>query len=359
MGTTSELDVRHIARINPPHRLLMAPGPTTVDPRILSAMAMPTVGQFDPYMLKIMGEVQEMLRYTFKAPGYEALMVDGSSRAAIDCALVSVIAPGDRVLVCSAGRFGSLLREIATRLGAEVTQITKEWGSVFDLAKIEAAIKKVNPKLVCTVAGDTSTTMLQPLEGLGQICHAHGALLYTDATASFVGNDLRCAAPELLQPAAILDFYGFWNLDATFLHEPSAHYQSMPRVDVQTVERICGEEGALVLGGANAQRYSVYVYARQTGRWGALLGVRTDAVREALSLDPEDVAALPPLFITASTGDQDVPLKQSKTLMRAATGAVMHQVYYLEHDFDRDVSNPAGREAYEAALAFLSDRLGR
>ncbi len=197
METTSELDVRHIARINPPHRLLMAPGPTTVDPRILSAMSLPTVGQFDPYMLKIMGEVQEMLRYTFKAPGYEALMVDGSSRAAIECALVSVITPGDRVLVCSAGRFGSLLREIATRLGAEVTQITKEWGHVFELDEIEAAIEQVKPKLVCTVAGDTSTTMLQPLEGLGQICHAHGSLLYTDATASFVGNDLRCAEWEI------------------------------------------------------------------------------------------------------------------------------------------------------------------
>ncbi len=197
METTSELDVRHISRINPPHRLLMAPGPTTVDPRILSAMSLPTVGQFDPYMLKIMGEVQEMLRYTFKAPGYEALMVDGSSRAAIECALVSVITPGDRVLVCSAGRFGSLLREIATRLGAEVTQITKEWGHVFELDEIEAAIEQVKPKLVCTVAGDTSTTMLQPLEGLGQICHAHGSLLYTDATASFVGNDLRCAEWEI------------------------------------------------------------------------------------------------------------------------------------------------------------------
>ncbi len=197
METTSELDVRHIARINPPHRLLMAPGPTTVDPRILSAMSLPTVGQFDPYMLKIMGEVQEMLRYTFKAPGYEALMVDGSSRAAIECALVSVITPGDRVLVCSAGRFGSLLREIVTRLGAEVTQITKEWGRVFELDEIEAAIEQMKPKLVCTVAGDTSTTMLQPLEGLGQICHAHGALLYTDATASFVGNDLRCAEWEI------------------------------------------------------------------------------------------------------------------------------------------------------------------
>ena len=186
-------DVRHIERINPPHRLLMAPGPTTVDPRILSAMATPTVGQFDPYMLKIMGEVQDMLRYTFKAPGYEALMVDGSSRAAIECALVSIIATGDKVLVCSAGRFGSLLAEIATRVGGDVTVITKEWGHVFELAEIKAAIDEVQPKLVCTVAGDTSTTMLQPLEGLGDICHAAGDFLMTDATASFAGNDLRCA----------------------------------------------------------------------------------------------------------------------------------------------------------------------
>ena len=57
MQPSKATDVRSIERINPPHRLLMAPGPTTVDPRILSAMATPTVGQFDPYMLKIMGEV--------------------------------------------------------------------------------------------------------------------------------------------------------------------------------------------------------------------------------------------------------------------------------------------------------------
>lgn len=120
-------------------------------------------------------------------------MVDGSSRAAIECALVSIIAPGDKVLVCSAGRFGSLLAEIATRVGGDVTVITKEWGHVFELAEIKAAIDEVQPKLVCTVAGDTSTTMLQPLEGLGDICHAAGAFLMTDATASFAGNDLRCA----------------------------------------------------------------------------------------------------------------------------------------------------------------------
>lgn len=185
------VDVKHIERLNPPRRLIMSPGPTTVDPRILTAMALPTVGQFDPYMLKIMGEVQAMLRYAMKSDYDTTLMVDGSSRAAIECALVSLLSAGDKVLVCSAGRFGSLLAEIATRCGADVTVIKKDWGRVFKLDEIAAKVREIRPKLVATVQGDTSTTMLQPLEGLGDVCHEEGALLFTDATASFVGNDLR------------------------------------------------------------------------------------------------------------------------------------------------------------------------
>lgn len=84
-----------------------------------------------------------------------------------------------------------LLKEIAERCDAEVHVISKPWGEVFSLDEIAEAIDRVRPKLVATVHGDTSTTMLQPLEGLGAICHEYGALLYTDATASLVGNDLR------------------------------------------------------------------------------------------------------------------------------------------------------------------------
>ncbi|HAK72183.1 pyridoxal-phosphate-dependent aminotransferase family protein [Bifidobacterium sp. UBA6881] len=177
--------------VNPPHRLLMAPGPTNVDPRVLAAMSKPTVGQFDPYMFKIMGEVQSMLRIIFKTSNTQTMVVDGTSRSAIEAAFVSAIAPGDPVLVCCAGRFGMLLKEIAQRCDADVHVIDKPWGEVFGLQEIEDAIATVRPKLVATVQGDTSTTMCQPLEGLGDICHKYGALLYTDATASMVGNDLN------------------------------------------------------------------------------------------------------------------------------------------------------------------------
>ncbi len=186
------LETLPVEPLNPPHRLLMAPGPVNVDPRVLAAMSKPTVGQFDPYMFRVMREVQDMLRVAFKTRNRQTMVVDGTSRSAIEAAFVSVLAPGDPVLVCCAGRFGMLLKEIAERCDADVHVIERPWGQVFAVEEVVEAVKRVHPKLVATVHGDTSTTMLQPLEGLGDVCHENGALLYTDATASLVGNDLRC-----------------------------------------------------------------------------------------------------------------------------------------------------------------------
>ena len=117
-----------------------------------------------------------------------------------------------------------------------------------------------------------------------------------------------------------------------------------------------GKLGALVTSGPKVTRFSLYVYARQQGTWMEMLGVAPDD-EPALSLSPDDIAALPPTFIAASTDDQDVPFKASKTLSRAAPSARMMTAYYLEHDFDRDTSNPAGAQAYAAALAFLDAQM--
>ncbi|MBM6906143.1 hypothetical protein H6A29_07895 [Collinsella tanakaei] len=103
-------------------------------------------------------------------------------------------------------------------------------------------------------------------------------------------------------------------------------------------------------------RFSLYVYARQQGTWMEMLGVAPDD-EPALSLSSDDIAALPPTFIAAGGDDQDVPFKTSKALSRAAPNARMMTAYYLEHDFDRDTSNPAGVQAYAAALAFLDAQM--
>ncbi len=179
------------ADLNPPARLLMGPGPINADPRVLRAMSTPLVGQFDPSMTGLMGETMELYRQVFKTANRWSMLVDATARGGIEAALVSLIEPGDTVLVPVFGRFGHLLAEISRRCEAKVVEIETEWGSVFDPAQVEAAIKKHRPKVVALCQGDTSTTMLQPLAEIGAIARRHDALVYVDTTASLGGNDLR------------------------------------------------------------------------------------------------------------------------------------------------------------------------
>jgi (S)-ureidoglycine-glyoxylate aminotransferase len=184
-------------QIDPPARLLMGPGPINADPRVLRAMSAQLVGQYDPAMTGYMAETQELLRGVFQTGNPATLLVDGTARAGIEAALVSLLEPGDRVLVPIFGRFGHLLREIAERCGAEVHVLEREWGTVYPPAEIEAALKAVKPKVLAIVHGDTSTTVAQPLDEIGPLAAKYGALLYTDVTASLGGNTFLADAWEV------------------------------------------------------------------------------------------------------------------------------------------------------------------
>lgn len=180
--------------IDPPARLLMGPGPISAYPSVLRAMSAPLVGQYDPFMTAAMTETQELYRAVWATQNDATLLIDGTSRAGIEAAMLSLIRPGDRVLVPVFGRFGHLLAEIAERAMAEVHTIETAWGQVFTPSAIEEAIIRVRPTLLALVQGDTSTTMNQPLDEIGAICERHGVLFYTDATASLGGNPFEADA---------------------------------------------------------------------------------------------------------------------------------------------------------------------
>ncbi|WP_234996564.1 alanine--glyoxylate aminotransferase family protein [Demequina sp. NBRC 110054] len=175
--------------LNPPSRLLMGPGPINADPRVLRAMSAPLVGQYDPFMTHAMNEVMDLYRRVFVTANRQTLLVDSTARGAIEAALVSVLEPGDKVLVPVMGRFGHLLVEIAQRCGAEVHTVEVPWGQVAPYELIADAMAKVQPKLLAVVHGDTSTTVAQPFDGFGELCARYGALLYADVTASIGGNE--------------------------------------------------------------------------------------------------------------------------------------------------------------------------
>ena len=183
--------------LKPPERLLMGPGPINAHPRVLQAMAAPLLGQFDPKFREYMTQTSALYRGVFQTGNRWTLLVDGTARSAIEAALVSLIEPGDRVLVPVFGRFGHLKVEIARRCGADVRAIEVEWGSVFTDEHLKKEIQTFRPKLVAVSHGDTSTTMAHPLAGLGKLCREHDALLYVDATATLGGMDLPTDAWHL------------------------------------------------------------------------------------------------------------------------------------------------------------------
>jgi (S)-ureidoglycine-glyoxylate aminotransferase len=191
-------DEEHIFdELDPPPRLLMGPGPINADPRVLKALSAQLLGQFDPEFRAYMRQTMELYRRLFETRNRWTLVIDGTARAAIECVMVSVVEPGDRVLVLSFGRFGQLMAEIARRVGADLRVLETEWGTVFRPEQIEAALKTFSPKLVAVCQGDTSTTMAQPLDEIGKLCRRHGAMLQVDATATVGGMPLPVDAWQI------------------------------------------------------------------------------------------------------------------------------------------------------------------
>lgn len=184
------LDPVLFGEIDPPQRLLMGPGPVNAHPRVLRAMSADLLGQFDPEMTGYMNQVMALYRPIFGTQNHWTMLIDGTARAGIEAALVSLVVPGDTVLVINFGRFGLLLGEILTRIGAVIETVDAPWGEVVPMAAIAAAIERTAPKVVACVHGDTSTTMAQPLDGLGDLCRAAGALSYVDATATMGGMEI-------------------------------------------------------------------------------------------------------------------------------------------------------------------------
>ncbi|KIL51945.1 pyridoxal-phosphate-dependent aminotransferase family protein [Jeotgalibacillus soli] len=174
-----------------PLRTIMTPGPVEADPRVLRAMSTPILGQFDPAFTHIMNETMEMLRQVFQTKNHWSFPIDGTSRSGLEAVLTSVLAPGDRVLIPIFGRFGHLLAEIAERNGAEIHIIETEWGQVFDQDEIIQELKRVKPKVLAIVHGETSTGCMQPLNKVGKACHELGILSIVDAVATIAGTEVE------------------------------------------------------------------------------------------------------------------------------------------------------------------------
>ena len=133
-----------IKSFHPPVRTLMGPGPSDVNPRILGAMARPTIGHLDPAFVTMMDETKELLRFAFQTDYGLTMPVSAPGSAGMEMCFVNLLEPGDKVIVCQNGVFGGRMKENVERCGATAVMVEDAWGAAVDPNKVEAALK-ANP----------------------------------------------------------------------------------------------------------------------------------------------------------------------------------------------------------------------
>ncbi|MFQ5823784.1 MAG: pyridoxal-phosphate-dependent aminotransferase family protein [bacterium] len=184
--------MQSVSELNPSQRILLGPGPSNVHPRVYRALSTPLVGHLDPEFLKIMNEIQELLRFVFQTKNSFTIAVSGTGSAGMEAALVNVIEPGDTVIVGVNGVFGNRMSDIVSRCGGQLIQIKETWGKAIDPQRIDDELKKVGKvKAVAMVHAETSTGVLQPLEEVGNLCQQIGVLFIVDTVTSLGGVPVK------------------------------------------------------------------------------------------------------------------------------------------------------------------------
>src|SRR5690606_37937278 len=129
------------APFNPPIRKLMGPGPSDVHPRVLGAMARPTIGHLDPAFVRMMDETKALLRHAFRTENELTIPLSGPGSVGMETCFVNLVEPGDTVIVCQNGAFGGRMKENVERCGGTAGIAVAGGGSPLDPGKDEDALE--------------------------------------------------------------------------------------------------------------------------------------------------------------------------------------------------------------------------
>lgn len=175
----------------PPRRILLGPGPSNVHPRVLEAMARPTIGHLDPKLIELMDEIKELLKYAFQTKNEVTFAVSGPGSVGMETCLVNLVEPGSKVLVCINGVFGGRMKSIVERCGANPVVLSMPWGRAIDPQLFEETLKENKDISVCAfVHAETSTGARSDIKTLTEIAHQHNCLVIADTVTSLGGIPL-------------------------------------------------------------------------------------------------------------------------------------------------------------------------
>jgi alanine-glyoxylate transaminase / serine-glyoxylate transaminase / serine-pyruvate transaminase len=180
-----------IGELLPPSRLMMTPGPCSIDPRVYRAMSMPLVGHMDPWFTEMIGEVQTLLRWAFQTENRVTFPISASGSGGIEAAVVNPLEPGDEAIVCVNGAFSERMAVIASRTSSTIHRVEAPLGRTVDPDDVRRAGKGRKIKFIGVCHGETSTGVISRLDDFRQVADELDTLLVVDAVATLAGVPLH------------------------------------------------------------------------------------------------------------------------------------------------------------------------
>jgi alanine-glyoxylate transaminase / serine-glyoxylate transaminase / serine-pyruvate transaminase len=269
---------RELPLLDPPQRLLCGPGPSNVAPSVLEAMQRPMLGHLDPALHVILLEVVDMLREAYRMPDGLVLPLHSTGTAGMEAGLSNLLEPGDTAVVAQSGYFGMRIAEIARRCGADVVEVTAEWGEAVPNERlIDTLDRHPDSRLLAVVHAETSTGVEHPLRELGAAMRDRPTLLMADCVTSLGGVELdagawgvdfaysctqKClAAPPGMSPVAVSEAalerirsrvtpvpfsFDLLLLERYWIERPAAYHHTAPILNIYALHealRLALEEG--------------------------------------------------------------------------------------------------------------------
>jgi alanine-glyoxylate transaminase/serine-glyoxylate transaminase/serine-pyruvate transaminase len=176
-------------------RILLGPGPSLTAPRVMRAMAAPTLSHLDPLFMQLLDDVRVRLLRTFRAAEHSfAFAVSGTGTSGMETVVANLIREGTRATVVVGGYFSDRLVQMCERYGATVSRLDVEWGRACDPEALRRHLKANGADVVAMVHAETSTGVCNSVRELAAIAREHGALTIVDAVTSLGGMPLDVGA---------------------------------------------------------------------------------------------------------------------------------------------------------------------
>jgi alanine-glyoxylate transaminase / serine-glyoxylate transaminase / serine-pyruvate transaminase len=210
---------QHVGELNPPVRLMLTPGPSSIDPRVYRAMATPLVGHMDPWFKGCMDETQILLRQIFQTENRITMPLSASGSGGIEASVLNSLEEGDEGIVAVNGVFSERMYEIATRASSKVVKVEAPYGKPVDAEDVRRAGKAKKIKMIGFAHGETSTGVITGIDAYRKVADELGALLIVDTVASlaavpidvdkqridicFSGSQKAISAPPGMSPITV------------------------------------------------------------------------------------------------------------------------------------------------------------